>query len=88
MKYAVEIIGWTAATIMLSAYLLLTAGRLSSRAHTYHWLNLISSLGFIVNTAWNGAYPSMFINVVWAGIGLYGLLRPPGGGSDRSQMTA
>jgi hypothetical protein len=88
MKYTVEIIGWTAAVMMLSAYLLLTAGRLSSRAHAYHWLNVLSSLGFIVNTAWNGAYPSMFINVVWAAIGLYGLLRPPSVGPDRSQMSA
>ena len=74
MKYAVEFIGWAAAAMMLSAYLLLTAGRLNSRASAYHWLNVLSGLGFIVNSGWNGAYPSAFINVVWAAIGLYGVL--------------
>jgi hypothetical protein len=74
MKLTVEIIGWTAAVMMLSAYLLLTAGRLNVRTNAYHWLNVLSGLGFIVNSGWNGAYPSVFINIVWAAIGMYGLL--------------
>jgi formate hydrogenlyase subunit 3/multisubunit Na+/H+ antiporter MnhD subunit len=73
MKYAVEVIGWIAAAVMLSAYLLLTRGKLSARSNTYHWLNILSGAGIIVNSAWNGAYPSVFINVVWAAIGLYGI---------------
>jgi hypothetical protein len=73
MKSAIEIIGWTAAAMMLSAYVLLTAGRLSARSNFYHWLNVLSGAGFIVNSGWNGAYPSAFINVVWALIGLYGI---------------
>ncbi|MGH8208369.1 MAG: CBU_0592 family membrane protein [Steroidobacteraceae bacterium] len=58
MKYAVEAIGWTAAAMMLSAYILLTMGRLSARSNLYHWLNVLSGAGFIVNSGWNGAYPS------------------------------
>ena len=73
MKYAVEVIGWIAAAMMLSAYLLLTRGRLSAQSSTYHWLNILSGAGFIVNSGWNGAYPSAAINVVWAVIGLYGV---------------
>ena len=41
MKIAIEIIGWTAAAMMLSAYLLLTSGRLSSSSGTYQWLNVL-----------------------------------------------
>ena len=73
MKSAVEIIGWAAAAMMLTAYVLLTTGRLNARSNLYHWLNVLSGLGIIVNSGWNGAYPSAFINVVWAAIGLYGI---------------
>jgi hypothetical protein len=73
MKVAIEVIGWAAAAMMLSAYVLLTMGRLSARSNLYHWLNVLSGAGFIVNSGWNGAYPSAFINVVWALIGLYGI---------------
>lgn len=72
-KYWVEIIGWIAAAMMLSAYVLLTLGRLSARSNAYHWLNVLSGVGFILNSGWNGAYPSAFINVVWVAIGLYGI---------------
>jgi len=47
MRYAVEVIGWAAAAMMLSAYLLLTSGRLTSRSLLYQWLNDLSGAGFI-----------------------------------------
>jgi hypothetical protein len=75
LKILVEIIGWVAAAMMLSAYVLLTTGRLSSRSQLYQWLNVLSGAGFIVNSGWNGAYPSAFINVMWMAIGLYGVFR-------------
>jgi hypothetical protein len=73
VKLAVEVVGWTAAAMMLSAYVLLTTGRLSSRSNVYQWLNVLSGAGFMVNSGWNGAYPSAFINVMWMAIGLYGV---------------
>ena len=41
MKITIEIIGWTAAAMMLSAYMLLTSGRLNSRSAVYQWLNVL-----------------------------------------------
>jgi len=73
LKYIIEIVGWVAAALMLSAYLLLTTGKLSARSAVYHGLNTLSGAGFVINSGWNGAYPSAFINVVWMFIGLYGL---------------
>ncbi len=75
MKYLIETIGWAAAAMMLSAYLLLNSGRLNVRSPSYQWLNILSGAGFIVNSGWNGAFPSAFINVMWMGIGIYGLIR-------------
>jgi hypothetical protein len=40
LKIIIEIIGWTAAVMMLSAYLLLSSGRLRSLSPAYQWLNL------------------------------------------------
>jgi len=75
LKIIIESIGWTAAVMMLSAYVLLTTGRLRSLSPAYQWLNVLSGAGFIVNSGWNGAYPSAFLNLIWMAIGLYGLFR-------------
>jgi hypothetical protein len=75
LKILIEIIGWSAAAMMVSAYVLLTTGRLRSLSATYQWLNVLAGAGFIVNSGWNGAYPSAFLNVIWMAIGLYGLFR-------------
>jgi hypothetical protein len=75
LKLLIEIIGWVAAAMMLAAYVLLTMGRLPSNSPVYQWLNVLSGAGFIVNSGWNGAYPSAFINLMWMAIGLYGVFR-------------
>jgi formate hydrogenlyase subunit 3/multisubunit Na+/H+ antiporter MnhD subunit len=77
LKIIIEITGWIAAALMLSAYLLLTMGKITGRSSLYQWLNVLSGAGFILNSGWNGAYPSAFINVVWVAIGLYGVSGRP-----------
>jgi hypothetical protein len=81
LRYSIEIIGWLAAAMMLSAYLLLTMGKVNARSNLYHWLNALSGAGFIINSGWNGAYPSAFINVIWMCIGLYGVFGRSLGGT-------
>lgn len=71
----VEIVGWLGAALILLAYGLLTAGKLQARSYTYQGLNVLGAAGFIVNSGWNGAIPSAALNVVWAGIGLFAILR-------------
>lgn len=73
MKLLIEIIGWAAAATMLAAYYLLTSSRLNSKSVVYQWMNVLSGAGFIVNSGWNGAYPSAFLNVIWMAIGIYGV---------------
>jgi formate hydrogenlyase subunit 3/multisubunit Na+/H+ antiporter MnhD subunit len=76
-NYAIEIVGWIAAALLLSAYVLLTMGKFTSRSKMYQWLNVLAGAGLIVNSGWNGAYPSVFINVVWMAVGLYGVFGRP-----------
>ena len=71
----VEIAGWGGALLILGGYALLTAERVTSRSPLYQAMNVVGAAGFIVNSGWNGAIPSAALNVVWAGIGLFAILR-------------
>jgi len=75
MHYFVEIVGWVGAGLILAAYALLSLGKLHGRSAVYQWMNVVGSAGFVVNSGWNGAYPSAALNVVWMGIGAYVLLQ-------------
>ncbi|HYL02388.1 MAG TPA: hypothetical protein VEU54_03135 [Steroidobacteraceae bacterium] len=75
MKLAIEVIGWTGAVLIISAYALLSAGKLSGDSKSYHIMNIAGAIGFVINSGWNGALPSAGLNVVWIGIGAYGLLQ-------------
>ena len=75
MKLAIEVIGWIGATLIVGAYALLSSRRLAGDSKLYHYMNIVGALGFVVNSGWNGAYPSAALNVVWIGIGGYALLQ-------------
>ena len=71
----IEVVGWAGAALILGAYALLTAGRLNADSAAYQGMNVAGAAGFVVNSGWNGAIPSAALNVVWAGIGLFALIR-------------
>ncbi len=72
---AIEAAGWIGAVLVLAAYALASSGRLDGRAPLFQWLNLIGAAGFVVNTAWHGAMPSMVLNIIWCGIAVATLVR-------------
>jgi hypothetical protein len=71
----IDIIGWIGALLILAAYALLTAGRLTGQSALYQWMNVFGAIGFVANGLWNGAYPSAGLNIVWIFIGLFALWR-------------
>lgn len=71
----IEAAGWTGAVLVLGAYVLVTLGRLSGQSAMFQAMNLVGAAGFVVNTWWHGAIPSMVLNIVWAGIGFVALWR-------------
>lgn len=75
LKTFVEIAGWTAALLILGAYGLISSGKLQARSVLYQWMNILGALGFVINSGWNGAWPSVGLNVVWFAIGVYALRR-------------
>lgn len=71
LHIAIEVIGWAAAVLILTAYVLLSLGKLEARGYIYQWMNVVGAAGFVINSGYNGAIPSAVLNIVWAGIGLF-----------------
>ena len=55
--------------LILLAYLLLSAGKLTGQSPLYQWMNVFGGAGFVVNGWWHGALPSAVLNVIWVIIG-------------------
>jgi hypothetical protein len=65
-----EVAGWFGATCVLLGYVIVTRFGTSLR---YHVLNLLGAGGLLVNAVHHRAFPSSFVNVVWAMIAVWGL---------------
>ena len=75
VEIAVEVAGWAGAALILLAYLLLSAERLTGQSAVYQGMNVVGAAGFIVNGWWHGALPSAVLNVIWMLIGALALSR-------------
>ncbi|MBI2073478.1 MAG: hypothetical protein HYW06_06010 [Gemmatimonadetes bacterium] len=69
----VDVLGWLGAACVLTAYGLVSAGRVHGTSRLYQVPNAIGSVLLTVNTYFYHAYPSSFVNVLWLGIALYAL---------------
>ncbi|HMB93298.1 MAG TPA: hypothetical protein VKP65_20775 [Rhodothermales bacterium] len=70
----IDIIGWAGALALLVAYALVSMKRLEGNTPSYQWLNLFGGACLVVNTAYHGAFPSTFLNFVWAAVAVATLL--------------
>jgi hypothetical protein len=69
VRWLVEAAGWAGAALILLAYLLLSAGRLTGQSLLYQGMNVVGAAGFVVNGWWHGAIPSAALNILWLLIG-------------------
>ena len=69
VEIAVEVAGWAGAALILLAYLLLSAGRLTGQSLVYQGMNIVGAVGFVINGWWHRAVPSAALNVLWLLIG-------------------
>ena len=69
VELAVEVAGWVGAALILGAYGLLSADRLTGRSLAYQLMNVVGAAGFVINGWWHGALPSATLNVLWLLIG-------------------
>jgi hypothetical protein len=75
VQLLIELTGWVAMVLILAAYALLTAGRLTGQSVVYQLLNVAGAACFVVYLGWKGAWPSVALNVVWFLIGAVALVR-------------
>jgi hypothetical protein len=69
LEIAVEIAGWAGAVLILLAYLLLSAEKVTGQSLLYQGMNVVGAAGFVINGWWHGALPSAALNVLWLLIG-------------------
>ncbi len=70
-----EAAGWSGAAALLTAYGLVSAGRLDGRCLRFQLLNLGGAVGLLANGIWHGAWPSAALNAVWVVIGVTAMWR-------------
>ncbi|HPF45575.1 MAG: hypothetical protein KDF58_09255 [Alphaproteobacteria bacterium] len=73
LKLMMDVIGWVGALSLLLAYLLISNGKLDASTKLYQYLNLIGSFCLISNTYYYGTMALVFLNTVWALIGINSL---------------
>ena len=71
----VDVVGWIGAAALLSAYALVSNGRLDGRGLGFQALNLLGAFGLLVNGVYHGAWPSAGLNTVWLVVGVVALVR-------------
>ena len=75
VELGVEVAGWAGAMLILAAYALLSAGKVSGQSLSYQLMNLGGAVGFVINGWWHRAIPNAAMNLVWALIAVYSLIR-------------
>ena len=71
VELAVEAAGWAGALLILLAYLLISAGKLTGQSFAYQAMNIVGAAGFVVNGWWHRALPSAVLNIIWLLIGAF-----------------
>lgn len=74
VKVLVEAIGWVGAGLVLFAYQRVALGR-GSTGPSFAVMNSIGGACLVLNGAYNGAWPSVGLNLVWVGVGAVSLWR-------------
>lgn len=75
MEVISNYIGLAGGITVVIAYLLLSAGSISSTGLAYPVMNIMGSIGLLVSLVWHFNIASVVVNVVWVGIGIFGLWR-------------
>ena len=71
----INVVGWIGMALLISAYGLVTTGRLHGPGLTFQVMNLFGGAFLMLNSAYYSAWPSAGLNFVWVVIGTIGLVR-------------
>jgi hypothetical protein len=66
-----DTIGWMGAAALLVAYAMVSSGKWEGHSSVFQLLNVGGSALLAANTIFYGAYPSTFVNIIWAAIAIF-----------------
>ncbi|WP_240197156.1 CBU_0592 family membrane protein [Nonomuraea lactucae] len=75
MDLLLHAIGWIGAGLLVFGYGMVSTSRMSGDSAHYQVLNLAGSAALMVNSAYNDAWPSAGLNLIWAAIGVVSLVK-------------
>lgn len=70
----VTIVGWVGALASVSAYAMVTRGRIAPSSMLFQGLNIGGAAALAVSASANGAWPSAVVNIIWIAIGVQAVL--------------
>ena len=68
-----DAVGWLGAAALLFAYAMVSSRKMEVDSAPYQLLNIAGSLLLVLNTIYYRAYPSSFVNLIWAGIAIFSI---------------
>jgi len=71
----IAVLGWAGAAMLLAAYALVSAKRITGDGVAFQSLNTAGGAALALNSAVNGAWPSAVLNVIWVAIGAVAMFR-------------
>ncbi len=78
LEVAAAILGYAGAAVIAAAYFANQRGKLASDDWRFPAANLLGSCGVLLSLAVQPNLPSILIELFWAGISIYGLVRSLG----------
>jgi hypothetical protein len=67
--------GWIGMIFLLLGYYLISSGKVNGTSRLYHGINLLGAFGVTINVIVQHALPAIALNIIFALIALWGLLR-------------
>lgn len=75
METVAVIIGMAGVVTNLSAYLLLSMGRLRANQMRYQWMNVGGTIAILISLVAQFNAPAMILNIAWLTVSVLGLVR-------------
>ncbi len=70
-----QILGWTATSLFLLAYFLVSYNKISANSRCYQWMNFAGAIFMGISVFHNRAWPAVALELAWGTIALGALLK-------------
>ncbi len=75
METLIQIIGWIGTFFVITAYLLISHGKVNGKSKVYQSMNLLGAVGVGINVFHLHAWPALALQVIWGIISISILIK-------------